>query len=331
MDRSEYDKIRGYLGSDVDSPADESMRARLSEAEIDAEAQRALKDFWDGLPEGGLPIESTMAFENFCRMVGDAMAPRPKRSTVIFRWIRNVAAALLIPVALLCAVLSERPKTNDVEWCEYIVEAGCTDSLILPDSSRIWLNAGSHLIYPKSFEGSAARKVFLTGEGYFDVAHDPEHPFIVGASDINVRVHGTQFNITSYENMEAISVCLMEGSISLDVEKNGIRRNVMLVPGDVARYDKSTGDLEQRRMQTDAYLSWRNGGFYFNNQSLSEIVAQFERVYGVEIHIADKSVASMAYTLAFVNNESLDMMLNAIAGYELKVENTSDVIIISRK
>ncbi len=329
MDKTNYDKVREYLNSDINSAVDDEVRDRFSET--DTEVRHALRDFWDELPEGDLPIESTMAFDRFRRIVGDALIPRQKRSEVFVRWFRNVAAVMLLPVAVLCTVLLQRPADHDVEWCEFIVEAGRTDSLLLPDNSLVWLNAGSHLIYPRSFDGSATRKVFLSGEGYFDVAHDADHPFIVGAGDINVRVHGTQFNITSYENMESISVCLMDGSISLDVEKNGIRRNVMLVPGDVARYDRSTGDIEQRRMQTDAYLSWRNGGFYFNNQPLSEIVAQFERVFGVEIHIADKSVASMVYTLAFVNNESLDMMLNAIAGYELDIEKSAEIIIIRKK
>ena len=147
---------------------------------------------------------------------------------------------LLIPAAALCVLLLQRPAASDVEWCEFAVAQGHTDSLTLPDNSRVWLNAGSHLIYPRSFDGRI-RKVFLSGEAYFDVAKDAGHPFIIKAGDVQVRVLGTQFNVTSYENMESVSVCLVEGSVSMDIDGDGLKRNILLIPGDVVRYDTLSG------------------------------------------------------------------------------------------
>lgn len=328
MDDTKYDKIRNYLEGDA-AETDGQVGEWLGETPPGIETERALGDFWNRLPEWDEPHESRRAFERFCRTAGPFAAPSRPWTVRLGRMTRNAAAVLLIPVAMLSMVLLQRPPVSDVEWCEFAVGAGQTDSLVLPDRSCVWLNAGSRLIYPRQFDGRV-RKVFLSGEAYFDVARDTGHPFVVGAGDIRVRVLGTQFNVTSYENMESVSVCLVEGSVRLDIEKDGLKRNMLLAPGDVARYDKVSGALEQRRLPAEAYLSWRNGGFYFNNQSLSEIAAQFERVFGIKIHIADRHAAATHYTLAFVNGESLDRMLEAIAADELRIRREGEMIVIDR-
>ena len=330
MGSPKYDRIREYLDGKRDPETDETIREWLCEEPLHDETEQALRDHWKQLLEESDLKQSRAAFDDFCKIVGGFAEPRIPWTIRWGRRIRNIAAVLLIPLAALCVLLWQHPAVPDVEWCEFAVVQGHTDSLTLPDNSRVWLNAGSRLIYPRRFDGRT-RKVFLSGEAYFDVAKDADHPFILNAGEVRVRVLGTQFNVTSYENMESVSVCLIEGSVSMDVENDGLIRNVLLVPGDVVRYDKRSGALEQRRSPVEAYLSWRNGGFYFNNQPLSEIAEQFERVFDVKIFIADPQVKKTPYSLAFVNGESLDRMLEAIAGNDLRINREENMIVIRKK
>lgn len=330
MDNPKYDRIREYLNGKRDPKTDEEIREWLCQEPLHDEVEQALRNFWKQLPEESDLPQSRAAFDDFCRNIGSFGEPRRPWAIRWGRRVRNIAAMLLIPAAALCVLLLQRPAASDVEWCEFAVAQGHTDSLTLPDNSRVWLNAGSHLIYPRSFDGRI-RKVFLSGEAYFDVAKDAGHPFIIKAGDVQVRVLGTQFNVTSYENMESVSVCLVEGSVSMDIDGDGLKRNILLIPGDVVRYDKISGAVEQRRSPVEAYLSWRNGGFYFNNQPLNEIAAQFERVFNVKIFIADPQAGETPYTLAFVNGESLDRMLEAIAGNDLRINREENMIVIRKK
>ncbi len=298
--------------------------------------EETLHEIWDSIPDHAMSQESKAAFDRFCDVVDFAVDSQPSRASRLWNVCRNAAAALLVPVAAVCAFLyfsrPEAPLPKDVEWREYIAKTGASsDSLRLPDGSLVRLNAGSRLIYPDSFDAVSKRLVFLSGEGYFDVAKDLERQFVVSAGDLCVNVHGTRFNLTSYDGMETASVALLDGSVSLSVRNDSIARNLTLIPGDVAHYNRRTGSIEQGREPVDAYLSWMEGGFYFYKQTLENVTAHFEKIYGKKIYITDRTVATTVYTLAFVNGESLDTMLSSIAGNELKVQKSKDFIVISKK
>lgn len=185
MDNPKYDRIREYLNGKRDPKTDEEIREWLCQEPLHDEVEQALRDFWKQLPEESDLPQSRAAFDDFCRNIGSFGEPRTSWAVRWGRRVRNIAAMLLIPAAALCVLLLQRPAASDVEWCEFAVAQGHTDSLTLPDNSRVWLNAGSHLIYPRSFDGRI-RKVFLSGEAYFDVAKDAGHPFIIKAGDVQV-------------------------------------------------------------------------------------------------------------------------------------------------
>ena len=169
MDNPKYDRIREYLNGKRDPKTDEEIREWLCREPLHDEAEQALRDFWKQLPEESDLPQSRAAFDDFCRNIGSFGEPRRPWAVRWGRRVRNIAAMLLIPAAALCVLLLQRPAASDVEWCEFAVAQGHTDSLTLPDNSRVWLNAGSHLIYPRSFDGRI-RKVFLSGRSLSLVA-----------------------------------------------------------------------------------------------------------------------------------------------------------------
>lgn len=284
-----------------------------------------LKKEWDSIPEGKADIETRKAFKAFCEETGGI--GNPARPRQVSRTVLSIAAAILFPV-LVVGVAFLKKEQPVPSFCEFRVPVGQNDSLTLPDGSRIWLNAGSAIIYPESFTGKS-RQVFLSGEGYFSIARDEKHPFILKAGNMSVEVLGTEFNVSSYGDMQSSSVALIKGSVRMRVEHDGVISESLMKPGEKICYDKVTGHLTRDNVYAEASCAWRKGGFCFSNQPLSDIVAQFERAFSVRIDVASKDLLKTRFSMAFVNNESLDSMLKAIADIgRMRLVHRDDIYII---
>ena len=115
------------------------------------------------------------------------------------------------------------------------------ENLTLADGTQLTLNRGAQLIYPEKFAGRT-REIFLSGEAYFDVAHDKKHPFIVRAGDLKIKVLGTKFNIEAYPDSETITTTLLEGSV--EVESRLSRECIRMVPSQQLSYDIQSGEMK---------------------------------------------------------------------------------------
>ena len=169
--------------------------------------------------------------------------------------------------------------------------------LILPDGSKAWLNAGSTLKFPNTFD-RGRRSVEMTGEVYFEIARDPENPFVVtvkGAGnreETEVRVLGTHFNISSYADEPQLKTTLLEGSV--EIKRENITKR--LKPGQEARIGQNPRDHEISIKNVDANVAvaWKDGRFEFND-NIKDIMRQVARWYDVEVQyegdVEDKSFA----------------------------------------
>jgi ferric-dicitrate binding protein FerR (iron transport regulator) len=150
--------------------------------------------------------------------------------------------------------------------------------LELADGSKVWLNAASSLRYPTAFTGKE-RTVELTGEGYFEVVHNPAMPFHVKAGEMNVQVLGTHFNINSYEDEPVARTTLIEGEVNVSKKEKAIK----LSPGQQAAFD-NTGELTlNKNVNTDEIIAWKEGYIHFENADLKTILRQVARWYDIEI------------------------------------------------
>ncbi len=155
--------------------------------------------------------------------------------------------------------------------------------ITLADGSHVWLNAGSSITYPVSFAGNE-RKVSMTGEGYFNVAHNAAKPFTVSKGNMNVTVLGTEFNVNAYDDEEDIKVTLLKGSVKV---QHG-NESSLLQPGQQAQVSPNGGDLEGAikivsNINTDETVAWLNGLFSFNRADIKTIMRQLARWYDVEV------------------------------------------------
>jgi len=265
------------------------------------------------------------AFEKFEKAVHLHEYDKGEKPSVLRRfgeWYRIAAAVLLIPI-LLSSLYFYTETTNPKEWVEEYVPYGQSKMVCLPDSSKLWLNAGTKLIYPRKFNNSL-RQVYVAGEAYAEVTKDKSRPFVLSAGEVTVEVLGTKFNVKSYSEDSHIAVSLMEGSVRMNAFYKGESKTKLLKPGEIVRYSKSTGELQKSDFIVATRKLWYNSkGFYFMDESLSEIAVALERYFDVRINIENESLKKERFYSMFVNNESLDEILSAL--------NANEKMIIERK
>lgn len=171
------------------------------------------------------------------------------------------------------------------------VPRGKEFSLRLSDGTQVWLNSESSLVFPVRF-GDGPREVTVTGEAYFDVAHDAARQFVVHADTVSVSVYGTAFNLSAYADEGVIETTLVRGS----VEVRSGRRHAMLEPGQQARVGREGAVFDVHPVAAEDYAAWTRGLFTFNEEPLASICRKLSRWYGVEIVPQGAEAGQMRYT-----------------------------------
>lgn len=151
-------------------------------------------------------------------------------------------------------------------------------STMLPDGTQVWLNAESSLSYPTRFEG-AERIVELKGEGFFEVAHDAEHPFIVVTKGQRLKVLGTSFNLKAYTNEPAVVTTLVTGRVKLYCDKATVAQ--VLSPGQQSVFAEDKFCVED--VDTKIFYAWKLGELRFRATPLDEVLREIERWYDIDI------------------------------------------------
>ena len=171
------------------------------------------------------------------------------------------------------------------------VPKGAEYKLTLNDGTVVWLNSESELRYPTSFVGEK-REVFLTGEGYFSVAYDEKQPFIVVSSDIYTKVYGTEFNVRSYGD-EEVHVTLVQGRVSVKKTEGG--SEYTLNPGENARFVESVPEIT--KVNVNRYIAWKDGYFYYENESMESIMDDLKRWYDFDVVYVGNRVKDYRFEL----------------------------------
>jgi ferric-dicitrate binding protein FerR (iron transport regulator) len=237
------------------------------------------------------------------------------RSTKIklFTYFQRVAAVVVFPL-LAVSIFYYGKQTEDHVQIAQITNTvetplGMRSSITLPDSTRVWLNAGSRISFPVVFSNKE-REVSLSGEAYFEVRKNKKWPFIVTTKNVNVIVTGTKFNCNAYPENEQVQTVLVEGEITLT--NLGMTENRQVKPGELAVYNKSNGRITKVSTDLQKYVAWKNGKLMFRDDKMDNVVEKLERWYNVDILIADKEIADYVYTATFVD-ESLDQVLKMLS------------------
>jgi transmembrane sensor len=176
-------------------------------------------------------------------------------------------------------ITSNTGSTSAIAYNTISTPVGGQYSVVLPDGSKVWLNAASSLKFPAAFTGTE-RKVELTGEGYFEIAKNKHMPFKVKFNQEEVEVLGTHFNIMAYPDEEITRTTLLEGSVK--ISKNNVKR--ILIPGQQAIYGLQTNGFNITTVNTDEAIAWKNGLFLFHNENIKSIMKKIARWYDVDVY-----------------------------------------------
>jgi transmembrane sensor len=238
----------------------------------------------------------------------------------IVTFLTKAAAILLIPVLVFGLYMSQkylRIKRSQVSvsqaYNEVFSSVDAITKVTLPDGSNIWLNHSSSLRYPSVFVGDT-RRVELKGEGFFEVASNPDKPFIVTAENLQVKAVGTSFNVMAYPDESGIETTLITGKVELQrVESDGkITRMGKMKPNDMAVFQKSNDKVVISTIDDDRYFSWKVGKLVFNGTPMDEVARKLSRWFNVDIQIKDPRLLEITYTATFVH-ETLPQVMELIA------------------
>ena len=200
-------------------------------------------------------------------------------------------------------------QTSSEEAMEYnqlIVPKGRRSMIVLADNSKMWINSGSKVIYPRAFKGDR-REIFVEGEVYLKVSRDESKPFIVNTSAFDVEVLGTSFNVSAYKGDAHASVVLVEGAVDV---KDAADKHVLMQPNERVQLDEA-GELKKETVNALDYIHWVDGVWILNGKPLKEVLAYLSEYYGQKI-VCDPSIADEAFYGKLFLNEELEKVLESI-------------------
>lgn len=218
--------------------------------------------------------------------------------------------------------------TNDGKAAEVVYNTMTTPrgrqfNLVLADGSKVWLNAASSITFPTAFTGKE-RKVTITGEAYFEIAHNAAVPFVVEKGNSSVQVLGTHFNINAYDDESTISVTLLEGSVKVN---SGSADNI-IAPGQQAQLKKDGKITLLNDVDVDNVVAWKNGRIHFEGVDIETVMRQMSRWYDVEI-VYDKKLDDLFYA-DIPRNTMLSDVLKALEltkNVHFKIEGRKVIVV----
>lgn len=237
-----------------------------------------------------------------------------RKNTISFlNTFSRIAAILFIPLLLASVWLfynQQKPTHRQFAIQEITSPPGIRSQVILPDGSKVWLNAESTIKFQVPFQEDS-RNIDIVGEAFFDVVKNPDQPFVVQSGSVRVKVLGTRFNYKAFAEDENIEVVLEEGKIALNLQNNAGNKETILHPGDRAVIEKESSKTIVKNENINKYIAWHTGKLVFDNSPMSEVAQLLERWYGVEVQVLDSEIMNYRFTTTF-ENESLFQVIELL-------------------
>lgn len=180
--------------------------------------------------------------------------------------------------------------------------------LRLSDGTNVYLNSASELKYPVYFD-EKERKVYLSGEAYFDVKKDLERPFYVVTEDVQICVYGTEFNVNTH-HPKNVNTVLVNGEIG--IKKRGRETEILMKPGELASFNRKEGTFKMSKVDVRQYIVWKDGYFAFENESLEQIMNTLSLWYDVDVFFQTETVKDLVFTGYVKRYDEIVEILNAI-------------------
>ena len=191
------------------------------------------------------------------------------------------------------AKVQGKDVNEEVVYNTMQIPVGGFYQLKLADGTKVWLNSLTRLRFPVTFTGEE-RKVYLTGEAYFEVARDTEYPFIVATDEgMEIKVYGTEFNVDTYRK-GVVKTTLVNGKVGIRVRATG--EEVKLTPNQMALFTVATQSVEVENVDPFGAVAWKDGKFVFEDEPIEEIMERLSRWYDVKVFYANEHIKKHTFT-----------------------------------
>lgn len=282
------------------------------------------------MPEGP---EDPLAEESLIWNKVKANLPEIQPARTRYLW-RSVAAAASIILCLSFGSyfvyhrLSGVPQT--AQRLEHAPGPATINNLIqLPDGSTVILEKDSKLSYAKSFKGKRLREVYLTGQAFFDIKHNPRQPFIVHSGKVKTTVLGTAFDVIARPGADEIVVRVIRGKVNVSTDKGSIGD---LLPDKKVTYHVKEDQSSFASVNAKQEMQWTTQDMLLNDISFDGICKELEKRYNVKIDIRDDSLKNKKFTISLSAHENIDSFLKTVCdfnGATYKVNSLNNQFIIT--
>jgi len=227
----------------------------------------------------------------------------------LITWYARIAAVLLIPLLVYTGIVTHK-KTQVATtegWAEMSAPLGARIKFNLPDGSFGWLNSGSTIKYAMNF--NKRREVQLSGQAFFDVAHQDKNTFVVKTKSLDIEVKGTAFDVAAYDNEDQIDVTLERGSVLLKNDK--FAAPIEMKPDEQVSYNITKQTFTKTNVTSVYFSAWKDGKLMLRNASLEELAKQLSRWYNINVIIQNTQHADIRFRATF-EDENLEEVLRLL-------------------
>ncbi len=305
-------QISGDITPDESAMLD-AWLARSTDNELFAAQFRQVWDKTGGYEKAFKP-DLDAAFGQLQQRIHATPQPRAKKVSISGQLLR-IAAAMALVLAAVWGFYSYNAPGN-----LQMVAANSEKQLVtLPDGSRVWLRQNGKIAYPSRFSGGE-RHISLTGEAYFEVAHDPEHPFFVDMPNGDfVKVLGTRFGVRMDSGQNQTDVFVRSGKVLFSPKYQP--KGVVLTDHQKATYYRKATQLVVDKNATLNELAWQTGGLEFVRTPMEEVISDLEKHFHVKITLQNTAMRGCLHT-APLTSQSLEKVLESLAlTYQFRVGN----------
>ena len=304
--------LKQYLANTISRKNYEALMHHISQSAADHELYKLMQNDWDS-HAGEYAMGDEQNDVLYQRIIADPrFNPTKKRvdkPVFSIRILSGIAAGLLLFLCIGFVInyyLKRASQPKEIVYQEKIAPLGQKTQLELSDGTVIWLNSGSRLKVPLNFIGDK-RELYLQGEAYFDVAHDPSRPFIIHTGNVITQVMGTAFNIKAYGSLE-LDVTVARGKVSVGLKN----RQLGVLTSNRGLSYNSKSNLTREYDTNAAKVRWMYGDLIFDNIKMDEAAKTLERWYNIKITLSDPKVKAYRFTASFLKHENIGQVLEVL-------------------
>lgn len=320
--------ISDYLTGNCSDKEREQLENWIEQSDENKKTFEAYRKIWSVEPaEKPLSINTAAAWKKVEASLWQddqaetSKAPHTLRSWNLISYISGIAATLL----LLAGIYLLLQNTHSPKLIHYYANENTSEPMILPDNSKVFLNNGTHIAFPKKFAGKS-RKITLDGEAFFVVAHDATKPFIIDIGETEVKVLGTSFNVADRINTKTVEVAVVTGKVVFYPAADPDHM-VILSQGELGIFDKTDKSIRKKTLVNNNFMAWKTGILEFQQTPLTLVLATLERTYNINIEV-DTSISDLKLTARFSQDTPEDIFktLSLVFGFEVVQSNNNFVI-----